>query len=478
MVYTALNFLPAGAGLVITPLFTNHLKSTEEYGFIILANFFFAFFGVLVGLGFDSAYGIKFFHYNKEKEKQHQLLTTVLFLIALVFICLLVLFSLIGPFVFHQFISNGSFTFQQFGIFTLVMGLATVVNAVLLSYYRNVNKLKLYSIQAIAMALFPTVAQIACIFYFSNTAAGVVKARSLTSLVTVLPFVFFYLKGHGLRINQSFLRPILQLSLPFFSYGIIIFLFENVDRLLVEKNFNGMQALSIYGLAVTFASIGEMVRASTASALSPMVFQVMADDNDEEKINKFYRLFIWAILFLVSAVLLLIQPLFALFIKNKDFFQSLQYIPFLFLALLPKIYYSIYQLPLSFYSRVKMLPVINLVSLLTGLAFFFFCLPRMHIYAVIVSLSVSRVLQAGLTFFYLKRFQSIFRPREVDFAKEHRLMLCCGAVIGCSAVLYNKGLIPFWLIGFLSCLVISIAGSVHNWVYLKRMLQVFRLAKS
>jgi O-antigen/teichoic acid export membrane protein len=478
MVYTVLNFLPAGAGLVITPLFTNHLKSTEEYGFIILANFFFAFFGVLVGLGFDSAYGIKFFHYNKDKEKQHQLLTTVLFLIALVFTALLLLFLLIGPFVFNQFISSRSFTFKEFGIYTLVMGLATVFNAVMLAYYRNINHLKQYSFQALLMAILPTAAQVVCIFFVSNTAVGVVQTRSLTSLAVVLPFVIFYTKKYDFRFNRSFVRPLLQLSLPFFLYSIIIFLFENVDRLLVEKNFNGIHALSIYGLAVTFASIGEMVRASMASALSPMVFQVMADDNDEEKINTFYRLFIWAILLLLSLMLLAIQPLFILFIKNRDFFESLQYIPFLFLALLPKIYYSIYQLPLSYYGRVKLLPLINLLSLLTGLGCFFMALPSIQIYAVIVSLFVSRSLQAVLTFFYLKRFGAIYRRREVDFVKERALVIFSFGIIGFGAFLYNRGLIPFWLIGFLSAVTVTIAGGIHNRAYVRRLLQGLRLAKS
>lgn len=477
-VYTVLNFLPAGAGLVITPLFTNHLKNTEEYGFIILANFFFSFFGALVGLGFDSAYGIKFFHYQKEKEKQTKLLTTVLFLILLVFFSLFLLFSLVGPFVFSRFISNGAFTFQRFGIYTLVMGLATVFNAVMLSYYRNINNLKLYSLQAVLMAVLPTTAQIMCIFFVANTAAAVIQARSLMSLAVVLPFVFSYTKKNRFRIEKGFFQPLFQLSFPFFLYSIIIFLFENVDRLLVEKNFNGLHALSIYGLAVTFASIGEMVRASMASALSPMIFQVMADDNDEEKINRFYRLFIWAILLLVSLVLLVVQPLFSLFIKNKDFFQSLQYIPFLFLALLPKIYYSIYQLPLSYYGRVKLLPLINFLSLLTGLGCFFMTLPYIQIYAVIVSLFVSRSVQAVLTFFYLKRFGAIYRRREVDFAKERALMIFSFGIIGLGAFLYNRRLIPFWLIGFFSAVTVTIAGGIYNRDYVRRFLQGFRLVKS
>jgi len=470
-VYTALNFLPAGFSLVITPLFTNHLKGTEEYGLIILANFFFALFAMFIGLGFDSAYGIKFFHYNKNQDKQDSLLTTVIFLMVLSFLALTVVVYFFGSYFFSQLVKNPSFTFSNFGLFTLGMGLATVTNALMLSYYRNVNNLKLYSFQALAMAVVPTLSQVICIFYVSNTARAVVATRSLTSLLAVFPFVFLFIRDKGFRIHKEFLKPIFRLSLPFFFYGIIIFLFENVDRLLVEKNFTEVNALSIYGLAVTFAALGEMVRASMASALSPMVFNVMANENEEAKINRLYRLFITVILVLISLALLVIEPVFTLVIKNHDFSQSLQYIPFLFLALLPKVYYSIYQLPLSYYGRVKILPFINLISLLCGLACFYSTLPYLHLYAVIFSLFISRTLQATFTFFYLKKIKNVYRHREVEFTKETFLVIICMVVIGLGSVLYTKHYIPFWAIGFSTCIV---AGSVGLKTYQAEVSKFFK----
>lgn len=472
--YTVLNFLPAGLGLVITPLLTNHLQSTEEYGFIILANFFFTFFGVLIGLGFDAAYSIKFFHYSKDKEKQDQLLATVLLFVGVVFAGLFLLLYFFGNAVFGIFLSNNRFTFERFGMYTLIMGLATILNSLMLAYYRNTENLKLYSVQAISLAVVATVAQVAALFLQANTAESVVQARSLSSIAVLLPFVGLFAYRHAGKIRLSFLSPLFRLSIPFFFYGVIIFLFENVDRLLIEKNFQGMHELSIYGLAITFASIAEMVRASLSAALSPMIFKIMADDNDEAKINRLYRLFIWIVLALMSLVLLIVQPVFSLFIKNPDFFQSLRFIPLLFLALIPKIYYSIYQLPLSYYSEVKWLPVINLLSLLAGVAMFYLFLPSLGIYSIIVSLLCSRSLQAFLTLAYLKKYDRIYRKEEVNFTKEQLLLFLSLLIFGAGSLLYIYQLIPFWLIGLVSTAAISVVGCLYFPLYARKALLYFR----
>lgn len=468
--YTLLNFLPAGLGLFITPLLTNHLQSTEEYGFIILANFFFTFFGVLIGLGFDSAYGIKFFHYNKSHEKQNQLLMTVLFFVTVVFSVLLLLLYFFGDSLFDAFLSNNRFTFKKFGLYTVLMGLVTTLNALLLSYYRNTENLKLYSLQAIGLAVVATTSQVVALFFFANTAESVVQARSLGSLAVIVPFAGWFAWRHFSQIRISFLPPLLKLSVPFFFYGVIIFLFENVDRLLVEKNFSGMHELSIYGLAITFASIAEMVRASLSAALSPMIFRIMSEDNNQEKINRLYRLFIWIVLLLMSGLLLVVQPVFALFIKNPDFFESLQFIPLLFLALIPKIYYSIYQLPLSYHSEVRWLPVINLFSLGVGMALFFWLLPYLQVYSIIVSLLVSRSLQAVLTLLYLKRYEKIYRKEEVNFSREQLLLVLSFLFIGAGGLLYIAGFIPFWIIGFLTTCALLVAGWFCFPVYVKKAL--------
>lgn len=475
--YTLLNFLPAGLGLVITPLLTNHLQSTEEYGFIILANFFFTFFGVIIGLGFDSAYGVKFFHYNKDKEKQDQLLATVLFCVAVVFGVLFLLLYFLGNTLFHLFLSNTRFTFEKFGLYTLIMGLATTLNSLMLAYYRNTDNLKQYSVQTITLALVATASQVIALLFVSNTAETVVQARSLSSIAVVLPFIGYFAFKHLFKIRLDFLPSLLRLSVPFFFYGVIIFLFENVDRLLIEKNFKDMHQLSIYGLAITFASIAEMVRASLSAALSPMIFRIMADENDEAKINRLYRLFIWIVLMLMSVLLLVMQPVFSIFIKNPNFFQSLQFIPLLFLALVPKIYYSIYQLPLSFYSKVKWLPVINLISLIAGMAVFYALIPYLQVYSIIVSLLVSRTLQAVLTLLYLKRYGKIYRKAEVNFAKEQLLLVLSILTMGTGALLYNFHYIPFWIIGLLSTAAIFFVGCFYFPVYVRRVLLLFRFAR-
>lgn len=456
--YTVLNFLPASFSLILTPLFTNHLKSTDEYALLILANFFALFFGVFIGLGFDSAYSVKYFHFIKNKEKQTELLLTTVVLIGTAFALLYAVLLFCGDYLFAFFLHNTQFSYSGFGQLTLLLSLATVLNALILVHYRNENNLRQYTVQAISMAVLPAVLQIFCIFFVSNTARGIIAYRSITSLAVCLLFISGFFFQKGFRFNFSILPSILKLSIPFAAYSLIIFLFENIDRLIVERSFKDLHVLSIYGLALTFTAIAELIRSSVASALSPAIFQVMAEDNDAVKLNSLYRLFIWTVLFLIGFLLLCIQPIFKFFITNPDFYRSLDYIPLLFLALIPKIYYSIYQLPLSYHSKVGMLPVINIISLIAGTCLFFLTLPFLQLYAIILSLFTSRTLQSVFTLFYLKRLTDIYEHDELNFEKEKWTLVIAVVSILIGFFLYKSLDMPFWVIGLIPTIALLFNG--------------------
>lgn len=472
-VYTVLNFLPAGLALLMTPLYTNHLRSTSEFAFITLSNFFYIFFVAIIGLGFDAAYAIKFFHYNKDSKKQFELFSTTATLISVVFLVVSIILFLFGDLFFSSVLYNTEFTFRKYGFLNLLLAYGMILNALLLSHYRNTYSLKAYAIQSVMIAVVPVVMQLICIFFVSNTALSVIAWRSYSSLAVSLLFILYFLRGR-IVFRKELFRDMLKLSIPLAIYSVIILLFENVDRIVIERNFKDLKVLSVYGLALTFAGIAELVRSSFASALSPAIFHIMSGNGEKGGIIRYYRFFIWGMLLVFSLLMTMVEPVFRLFIHNPDFFDSLKFISLLMLAMIPKIYYSIYQIPLSFHTRVKWLPLINAVSLVTGLSAFFLSVSSVGIYAIIISLFLSRLLQAILTYIYLRTGGKVFDKEDFHFSFELMVTLVCSGLILAGSLIYLQYNFPFWLIGAFPLAFLSIVGYFRYGSYLHQAIDMIK----
>jgi O-antigen/teichoic acid export membrane protein len=277
-----------------------------------------------------------------------------------------VIFLFFGNQIFSLFGGDENFRFLTYGFPTLLVTLTTVCATILQYLFRNEENLKFYAVLSISLFVLVTAGQVVGLLLIQRSAFGVIMGRMLgagVALVGIYIYTFYKFKT---VFAVSIFKKCVRYAYPMVVYGFIWVAFENLDKLSVEKNF-GKDSLGIYGFAVIITSVLELVRFSFIAALSPSVYKMIEDSSQDSKnkISATIRFFSASTTIALCLLIAIAYPVVYIFI-NQKFHSALLFLPFLFLSMIPRIYFSFFAMPLFYFGKTKALAIINFISLLIG----------------------------------------------------------------------------------------------------------------
>jgi O-antigen/teichoic acid export membrane protein len=403
--YTVLGFLPVASQVILAPLFTKYLVP-YQYGLINLVNIFTAYAGIFIGLGYESAFSIFYFYYYKRPVWLARLISTVMLSVITFFLIAILISIFMGKWIFSLFGGDENFRFITYGIPALLITLTTVCISILQYFFRNEENLRYYCIVSISFFISITAGQLVGLLIERN-AEGVIVGRMAGAAFTLIGVLFYTFRKYRLKFNLSLFRKCLVYGYPMAVYGLIWVAFENMDRLAIEKNF-GKDALGIYGFAVIITSVLELVRVSFVGAVSPSIYRMIEDSSENSKrtVSSTIRFFSASTANALCLLLAISCPVVYIFI-NKNFHPALLFLPFLFLAMIPRIYFSFFAMPLFYFGKTKALAAINFISLLAGWIYLKFVGSSWGVFGVCSVAIVVKIIQCLGTYIYIKYISNL-----------------------------------------------------------------------
>ena len=205
-IYILLGFLPTAVNFIMVPLLTTYLTK-EEYGLLSISALFQGIIAIFLNIGLDAAFARYYFNVYKKRKLLHAYYSTVLLTVLGFSILLFGLLLILGdPFLEFVF-KNNRYHFSDYGVITFVLSLATILHTIILSYYRNEENLKMYSLFSIITLAFTVTGILIGVVWFNKGAYGNILGRSIAFSGIVLLYLVWYFH---MRLIAVYKNPIVR----------------------------------------------------------------------------------------------------------------------------------------------------------------------------------------------------------------------------------------------------------------------------
>ena len=419
--YTIFGLLPILSGFFLTPAYTRFLTQ-EEYGKLSYFNILQGYFTLVVMLGLDNSLSRFFFEYASDNEKIKKMFSSILqFIFLLTFVLLLVIFILSKQIAF----------FENYFMHFIIIGnvLFTSVIAIFLNYYRDSQQLQNYITNSIIQFILLSAGSILGILFISKSAVGCFTGRCIGLAISFALLFISNLSFFTHRFNKSIFIKLFKFGIPFIPYSIIGIFYDTIDRIFIEKKYS-YEMLGVYNIAFVLAFLINVIVNALMQTYNPKVFMQLENvekhglqvQSEIKKLRKNMFQFICICLLILS---ILCYPIILIF-AGKSYSAAAIYIPILGTAFLLRLYYTVYSIPLFFYKKTFVLPIILTISTLGYLVCFYTIGYHLGLLGVALSVLFSRIIQIIVT----KYLSAKYIPQNLDIYSgiNHKIIIITSSI--------------------------------------------------
>lgn len=473
--YVVLGFLPLAANFFLAPVYSRYI-SPEEYGIISLSIIFQGFLTLFISLGLEAGFARIYFDYHKRDKLVKALMsTTILAILAGALVFWIILFFA-GDFLFSKYLQNDQFTYQKYGNLVFFITLSTTLHTVFLSYYRNKEYVLKYSLVALSF-FFTSVAGILIgIVYFKAEAMGNIVGRALGMSLVVGLLILLYYSRNSIQFRYKFFKASLIYSLPLIPYLFLLMLYNNVDKLMVERYFP-LETLGLYNFGFQLASVISVFIYAVFNAVSPRIYKLFTEPSEKtfREIQKIQIVFHLLVLFVIVAGIAGIVPVLNILISEK--YRVIQdYVSLLILVYVFQLYYVLYTTPLFFYNKTKCLPWISFVVLIVGVVSNIIFIPLLGIYGVCAALFFTKMSQFFVAYLFVRHYK-YNSESYLSLYKNHIVSSLVTIIfVICFILNFHYEFISVYLLNLIPLIVFSVCTIVlysNNWQLFKETFAKF-----
>lgn len=329
------NFLIYGLGgiiskiipLIMVPIVTRLMPSTEYFGISDLSNTVVSFASAFAIMGMYDAMYRMFFEKDDEEYKKNICSTALVFTICtslLVFI-LLVLFK---KQVAHYFFSNEKYAYVVY--LSAMAALVSATNSIISAPTRMQNQRKIFLITNTLSPLISYAISIPMLlvgyYTIALPLAAVVSGITMEISFGILNRKWFSFK----RFDYKLLKPLLMIAIPLLPNFLIYWIFNSCDKVMIT-NMIGIGAVGIYSVGSKFGHCSQLIYTAFAGGWQYFAFSTMKEDN-QVKSNSMIFEYLGLISFIATAfICALSYPLFKI-LFTEQYLSGYIVAPYLFFA--------------------------------------------------------------------------------------------------------------------------------------------------
>lgn len=287
------NFLVYGLGgiisklvpLIMLPIITRIIPTTEYFGLSDLSNTAISFGSALAVIGmYDAMYRL-FFEKDDDEYKKTICSTTIIFTsIMSVFVTTLMIVFRGG--IARYFFGNLKYTYLVY--ITAVATLVTATNSIVAAPTRMQNKRKVFLVTNTISPLLSysiAVPLIMCGYY--------VIALPLSALIAgfTMETIFWLLNNKWFKLklfNKSILKQLLIIAIPLFPNFLIYWIFNSSDKLMITNIIN-VGASGVYSVGSKIGHCSQLIYTAFAGGWQYFAFSTMKEKNQVDSNSRIFE---------------------------------------------------------------------------------------------------------------------------------------------------------------------------------------------
>lgn len=387
------------SALILLPFYVGSL-STSDYGALSIYFAFAYFVQLLTTYSFDTSLYIHFHEYKHDRAKLSAFASSAFILMLAVGLCMALLFSFCGEWIFRIVFSGKSISFHPYGVLALFTGIFQALFKVHGNLLQSREKPELYLWSNVLC--FAAIAGITIwgLKAFPGTLAGPVGGRLVAAVLAGLWALRRIFREFGIRFDASLMRATFSFNFYTFLYQVLQWVINYFDRILMIFLGLTLANVGVYNFALQCLLIIEFILNGLHNSFYPKVVSTLMAQPVKQsvpEINRYYHGFISVIMLLICLCILFFPWAIEIFLKifsNKPgYAESIQYIPYIGLIYIFRAIRLFYAAPYGILKYTKPLSAIYLIVSVIKVGFMWIAIKQYGIYAVIAASIIAAIVE-------------------------------------------------------------------------------------
>ncbi len=390
LIYSLSNAASKVIGLILMPLYMNHL-SVSEYGTLGIldatSQILVAVFGLGIWYAFERWYWDE--NYIHDRRSVYFSVLTYSFWIGIFLVFTISLFSTpLSQILFN----NGKYS----GTLILMAGIAglQILNQNPLTLLRLKNKPLLFTF----ISLIKLFSVLTLTIYFLSIrhkkVDGIYEAQLIAESLTFLLLLFLSYRDLEIKLNGKALKEMVIFRLPMAFSSVFVVLLSFTDRYAL-KFLNNLEQVGLYSVGFKLANtIKIVIVASAWYAITPLVYKMMNQKGNKRFYSKIMTYFSFGLMFFVLGLSVFgkeIVYFLSLIANNTEYQQAYQIIPIISFAIFFGMLKDVATIGLNITKKTKIIAIITMIISLINLGLNILFIPHFYFVGAAVSTLMSQL---------------------------------------------------------------------------------------
>lgn len=325
--YTIVQIIQGVVSFLMLPIYTKYLSPTD-YGIVSVVTSVINFLGIFYILGLHGALVKYYVYYEDDKEKQNELVSTIIITVFIIAGTFTGLFILLHKVLLEKFLNGIDFyPYLFYSLISIFFSSIYICYQALLQIRAKGNK---YSIIQLCIVFGTLILNIIFIIVFKFQAMGMILSGLIINILVFIYAIISLNKEFTISFNKEILRKSLKYSLPLLPHSLANWTSNLVDRILLN-NLLSAKFVGIYNVGYQFGNIINIVALAVNNAFIPWFFSEMKGENDRSALKKFAIVFI--MIYSIGAMWLsILAPIVLKIMVNEKYMAAVTCIPYIAFA--------------------------------------------------------------------------------------------------------------------------------------------------
>lgn len=316
-----------------------------------------------MNFGIDTYLSVHYYDHTDE-SKLRSFLSSVSGLIIINGLLLILLFSVLGYFLFQLIFPEGDINFFPYGFMS-------VITAFFNGYFRTYVNMQVFGdkpVKYFLLGLFnfcvTVIISLILIYQFPFELTGPMWGRFLSGCLIFLLTLVYNLREFGISFTVPFIKEIRQYATPVVIFSLLTWVLGYINNYILNA-FETTSEVGIYDFGLKCTLLIEYGAIGLLSAINPRIYKLWKNEGvnySTTEENKYNHVFSAFNILLISVNILVLPFIIRLFVTNEGYYESIIFLPILCASFSFRGLYNTLMNPLYYFKRTKVLPRIFLIS--------------------------------------------------------------------------------------------------------------------
>ncbi|HNW00400.1 MAG TPA: lipopolysaccharide biosynthesis protein, partial [Chitinophagales bacterium] len=355
--------LPLIASVLLLIPYTDNLN-TGDYGALAIYISFALLVQILMNYGIDSYLSVHYYDYHDNPQKLRTFLAEITGGLLMYGLLLTAGLSLLSWLIFPLIFSDGNISFWPYGFMSILTGFFN-------AWFRMYVNIQVFADRARkyfwfgVFNLVVTVGISAWLVYTNPfTLVGPMWGRLLSGVCIFLLTFGFGLSEFGIRLAKGILREVKKYSTPIVIFSLLTWVLGYINNYIL----NGLataEDVGVFDFALKCTLVIEYAGIGLLGTINPRIYQMWKKNGNIESTpeeNRYYHAFSAVNILIIAINVCMLPLLIRLFVRNADYYDSIQLLPILCASFVFKGLYGMLVNPVFYFKHTKVLPRVLFIS--------------------------------------------------------------------------------------------------------------------